>query len=167
MHTAYRSGSRAGSRRSLSRLISLAKAGNFSQLIIISKISSLANLVYICKLLSQQPNDEASVPAREKMGSKRKHRSRERSRSRDRLKVKRERRSRSRSSESGSRRRRRTPSPCSAASSLKTMANRHQQVDYSQPIEDFDREYFFRMSKRIQEDFKEEVDKGSKLDFRT
>ena len=88
------------------------------------------------------------------MGSKRKEKHRSRSRSRK------EKQFRSSSSESLNRKRKRSSS-ASSFSSLKNLARQQTNYGSSQAIEEFDQEYFFRMSKRIQEDFKEEVDKGN------
>jgi len=92
------------------------------------------------------------------MGSRKREKYRTERRSRSRSPVKRERRSRSSSADSASNyRRKRSNSECSF-SSLKNLANK-KSSNSTQIINDFDQEYFFRMSKRMQEEFKEEMDK--------
>lgn len=106
------------------------------------------------------------------MGSKRKDKHREK-RSRSRTKVKKERhRSRSESSHRQRKKRRERSRSSSSSSSdesfasLKNLAKQTSTVQHSnqidnKPIEEYNQEYFFRMSKRIQEDFREEFDKGN------
>jgi len=101
--------------------------------------------------------------------SKRKDKHREkRSRSRERVKVKKE-RNRSRSDDSSparhrkKRRERSSSSSNESFSSLKNLAKLNSSNNYNQldnkPIEEYNQEYFFRMSKRIQEDLRDEFDK--------
>lgn len=105
------------------------------------------------------------------MGSKRKDKHREkRSRSRSRPKIKKERhRSRSISSHCHRKKRReRSTSSNESFASLKHLAAAQASTNYTshvdiQPLQEYDQEYFFRMSKRIQEDFKEEFDKGKQI----